>query len=186
MTTRSSLLSSVRGGDISPMAAEKDKADHVVHDNSEPTDEKGDLPHPNVTNYRHDDVAPAITDYDAYEGHETRHSDSEDDHDQDHDHDHEQDEQASDAESGRARSSRASSIFSRSQSVVSRTQRRGILARFAIIPEIERPYDYKRKTKWAITAIIALAAGAAPMGSGIFYRKSKVSGAFTICRSGIY
>ncbi|KAL2264702.1 hypothetical protein VTJ83DRAFT_7212 [Remersonia thermophila] len=51
---------------------------------------------------------------------------------------------------------------------VPRAQRRGLFGRFAIIPEVERPYDYKTGTKWTITAIVALAAAAAPMGSGIF------------------
>ncbi len=71
----------------------------------------------------------------------------------------------------RPQSSRASSIFSRSQTVVPRAQRRGLFGRFAVIPEIERPPEYTTKTKWTITAIIALAASAAPIGAGIFYRK---------------
>jgi len=70
----------------------------------------------------------------------------------------------------RPQSSRASSIFSRSRNVVPRRQRRGLFGRFAVIPEIERPVEYTTKTKWTITAIIALAAAAAPMGAGIFYR----------------
>jgi hypothetical protein len=70
----------------------------------------------------------------------------------------------------RPQSSRASSIFSRSQAVVPRAQRRGLFGRYTVIPEIERPHEYTTKTKWAITAIIALAAAAAPMGAGIFYR----------------
>ncbi|KAH8912039.1 MFS general substrate transporter [Coniochaeta sp. PMI_546] len=69
----------------------------------------------------------------------------------------------------RPQSSRASSIFSRSQTVVPRAHRRGLLGRFAVIPEIERPPEYTTKTKWIITAIIALAAAAAPIGAGIFY-----------------
>ncbi|KAL1842005.1 hypothetical protein VTJ49DRAFT_6171 [Mycothermus thermophilus] len=51
---------------------------------------------------------------------------------------------------------------------VPRAQRRGLFGRFTIIPEVERPYEYKSSTKWTITAIVALAAAAAPMGSGIF------------------
>lgn len=70
----------------------------------------------------------------------------------------------------RAASSRASSIFSRSQTVVPRGQRRGLFGTFTIIPEIERPHEYTNRTKWFITAIIALAASVAPMGAGIFYR----------------
>jgi hypothetical protein len=71
--------------------------------------------------------------------------------------------------------SRVSSVFSRTQSVIPRLQRRGLFGKYAIIPEIERPYEYKDKTKWAITAIVALAAGAAPVGGSIFYRKLDMS-----------
>jgi hypothetical protein len=71
----------------------------------------------------------------------------------------------------RPSASRASSIFSRGgAAIIPRTLRRGLFGRVTVIPEIERPYDYTPKTKWAITAIVALAAAAAPMGSGIFYR----------------
>lgn len=71
-------------------------------------------------------------------------------------------------------SSRASSIFSRSRTVVPRAQRRGLFGRFTVIPEIDRPQEYTTKTKWIITAIIALAAAAAPVGAGIFYRMSRI------------
>lgn len=67
--------------------------------------------------------------------------------------------------------SRASSIRSRPLSVIPRSARRGLFGRFTLIPEIERPYDYKNSTKWTITAAIALATAAAPMGSSIFYRR---------------
>lgn len=66
--------------------------------------------------------------------------------------------------------SQSSSIRSRSLSIIPRSKRRGLLGRFAIIPEVERPHDYGNGTKWAITAIVALAAAAAPVGSAIFYR----------------
>lgn len=69
--------------------------------------------------------------------------------------------------------SRASSSRSRALSVVPPAFRRGLLHRFCVVvPEVTRPYDYQRRTKWAITAIVALAAAAAPMGSSIFYRAS--------------
>ena len=74
----------------------------------------------------------------------------------------------------RPQSSRASSIFSRSQTVIPRAQRRGLFGSWAVIPEIERPHEYTTKTKWTITAIIALAAAAAPIGAGIFYRTSSL------------
>ena len=68
--------------------------------------------------------------------------------------------------------SRSSSVRSRALSVVPRSSRRGLLGRFAfIIPEVERPYEYKNSTKWFITLIVALAAAAAPMGSAIFLRR---------------
>lgn len=68
-------------------------------------------------------------------------------------------------------------IKSRSSSVrqeavlVPRAKRRGLLARFALIPEVERPYDYKRGTKWFITFQVAIAAAAAPIGSAILLRE---------------
>lgn len=65
--------------------------------------------------------------------------------------------------------SRASSTRSRALSVVPRSQRRGLLAKLAVIPEVQRPYDYSNRTKWTITLIVAVAAAAAPMGSAIFY-----------------
>lgn len=66
--------------------------------------------------------------------------------------------------------SRASSARSRALTVVPVSKRRGLFARFAVlIPEVYRPYDYSRKTKWIITSIVALAGSTAPMGSGILY-----------------
>lgn len=76
--------------------------------------------------------------------------------------------------STRARSqSRASSARSRPLVIVPRAQRRGLFARFVLIPEVERPYDYSRKTKWLITLIVALAAAGGPIGSNIMYRKCR-------------
>jgi multidrug resistance protein len=51
--------------------------------------------------------------------------------------------------------------------LIPRTQRRGLLARFTLIPEVENSYHYTRKTKWLITFIVAFCAMAAPMGSAI-------------------
>lgn len=51
--------------------------------------------------------------------------------------------------------------------IVPRSQRRGLLARFAIVPEVTSPYQYPRRTKWLITFIIAVAAAAGPMGSAV-------------------
>ena len=58
---------------------------------------------------------------------------------------------------------------SRAPTVVPRSKRRGLFGRFAVLPEIERPYDYQDKTKWLITLVIALSAAGGPMGSSILY-----------------
>jgi hypothetical protein len=70
----------------------------------------------------------------------------------------------------RSPSRAASSFANANTNTVPRAQRRGLLGRFTVIPEVERPYEYKNGTKWIITAIVALAAAGAPMGSGIFLR----------------
>lgn len=51
--------------------------------------------------------------------------------------------------------------------IVPRSHRRGLLARFALIPEVQNPYHYSRKTKWLLTSIVAFCAMAGPMGSAI-------------------
>jgi hypothetical protein len=71
--------------------------------------------------------------------------------------------------------SRSSSVRSRPLSIVPRSKRRGLLGKLAIIPEVERPHEYGNGTKWTITAIVALAAAAAPVGSAIFYRRFSFS-----------
>ena len=50
---------------------------------------------------------------------------------------------------------------------VPRSERRGLFARFAAIAEVTEPHHYANKTKWLITFIVAIAAAAAPVGSGI-------------------
>ncbi|KAM0398127.1 hypothetical protein HYE67_010900 [Fusarium culmorum] len=65
--------------------------------------------------------------------------------------------------------SRASSARSKTRSVVPRSQRRGLLARLTLVPEIEYPPGYKNSTKWCLTAIVALATAAAPLGSTVVY-----------------
>ena len=67
------------------------------------------------------------------------------------------------------------SSFAKTATVVPRSERRGLFGRFSVIPEIETPYEYTNRTKWLITAVVALAAAASPMGSGIFYRKPFVA-----------
>ncbi|EFY90063.1 MFS multidrug resistance transporter, putative [Metarhizium acridum CQMa 102] len=70
---------------------------------------------------------------------------------------------------GRTASRASSTTRPRIVAIVPRAQRRGLFAGFAVTPEVERPYDYTNSTKWGITATIALATLAAPMGSSIFY-----------------
>ncbi|EJT76953.1 quinidine resistance [Gaeumannomyces tritici R3-111a-1] len=66
--------------------------------------------------------------------------------------------------------SRTSSARSRAVTIVPMGQRRGLLARLAVlVPEVERPYEYSQKHKWTITTIVALAGSASPLGSSIFY-----------------
>ncbi|OAA42177.1 Major facilitator superfamily domain, general substrate transporter [Metarhizium rileyi] len=69
----------------------------------------------------------------------------------------------------RRMASRASTTRSKAVTIVPLSERRGLFARLAITPEVERPYEYRNSTKWGITATIALATLAAPMGSSIFY-----------------
>ena len=70
--------------------------------------------------------------------------------------------------------SRASSRRSRRPVPVPRSERRGLFASLAIVPEVESPYDYKNSTKWGITLTVALATAAAPLGSTIFYREQEL------------
>lgn len=56
---------------------------------------------------------------------------------------------------------------------VPRSKRRGLLGRFALVAEVENPYDYNNKLKWFITFIVAFAAAGAPLGSSIFFRTCK-------------
>ncbi|RDA91332.1 hypothetical protein CP533_1581 [Ophiocordyceps camponoti-saundersi (nom. inval.)] len=53
--------------------------------------------------------------------------------------------------------------------IVPRKQRRGLLAQLTLIPQVSRPNDYSKTTKWGITAVVSLAAVSAPLGSAIFY-----------------
>ncbi|CAK7269321.1 hypothetical protein SEPCBS119000_003510 [Sporothrix epigloea] len=62
-----------------------------------------------------------------------------------------------------------SRTVSRTPTIVPRSKRRGLFGSFAILPEVERPYEYQNKTKWLITLIVALSAAGGPLGSSIFY-----------------
>lgn len=50
---------------------------------------------------------------------------------------------------------------------VPRSQRRGLLARVAIVPEIKDSKTFSRRVKWGLTFIVAAAGTAGPMGSAI-------------------
>ena len=54
---------------------------------------------------------------------------------------------------------------------VPRSQRRGLWARLSLIPEVEKPTEYKNSQKWIMTVIVALAAATGSTGSSIFYRE---------------
>lgn len=72
-------------------------------------------------------------------------------------------------ESSQPHASRTSSYRSSSYypPIVPRHLRRGLLARFSLVPEVTQPYHYPNRTKWLITFTVACAAAAAPMGSAI-------------------
>lgn len=55
--------------------------------------------------------------------------------------------------------------------VVPRSERRGLLGRFCLVPEITNPREYGNKTKWAMTVVVSFAAVASSTGSSIFYRE---------------
>lgn len=50
-------------------------------------------------------------------------------------------------------------------------QRRGLLARLTLVPELVDPHGYSDGTKWLQTIIIALTAATSSTGSAIFYRE---------------
>lgn len=54
---------------------------------------------------------------------------------------------------------------------VPRNKRRGLFANLAVLPEVEVPKHYDRKTKWFITFVVSVCGAAAPMGSAIFFRE---------------
>ncbi|CZR59762.1 related to MFS multidrug resistance transporter [Phialocephala subalpina] len=60
-----------------------------------------------------------------------------------------------------------SSLYDPNAIVVPRYERRGLLAKWTLIAEVQSAYTYKRLTKWFITFLVALAAAAAPIGSAI-------------------
>ena len=129
-----------------------------------------------------DKEKPVASDSSDFE-HEDGHDEHDDEHDE-HDNEHGQDIEVAGRGQGEPHApglalqktatshpqSRYAASFAHTD-IVPRAQRRGLLSRFAIVPEVERPYEYRNGTKWTITAVVALAAAAAPMGSGIFLRE---------------
>ena len=73
--------------------------------------------------------------------------------------------------SGPGAGASAASIFSQTQQPIPRSQRRGLLGRFTIIPEVADPRDYNDSTKWVMTSVVALAAATSSTGSSISYRE---------------
>lgn len=63
------------------------------------------------------------------------------------------------------------SVLRRQIVVVPRSERRGLLGSFSLIPEITNPRDYGNETKWAMTVIVSFAAVTSSTGSSIFYRE---------------
>ncbi|KAI9670495.1 MAG: hypothetical protein M1817_004362 [Caeruleum heppii] len=64
---------------------------------------------------------------------------------------------------------KASSVLSRTTSIIPRSKRRGLFGQLTVLPEIAEPHAYTRRIKWFITFVIAMAATAAPMGSAILF-----------------
>ena len=54
---------------------------------------------------------------------------------------------------------------------IPKSERRGLLGRFSIIPEVTNPYDYGNSTKWWMTIVVSFAAITSSTGSSIFYRE---------------
>jgi len=88
------------------------------------------------------------------------------------------------AEVARPTLSRTSTIHDEAVKVPVR-HRRGLLSRCTVIAEVTQPHDYPRRTKWIITAVVAIAAVAGPMGSNIILRMSRVKSFLSQVTNGI-
>ena len=58
------------------------------------------------------------------------------------------------------------------QEFIPRSDRRGLLGRFTIIPEATDAYKYPSSTKWIMTSLVAMAGVTSSTGSSIFFRES--------------
>ncbi|KAI0199065.1 major facilitator superfamily domain-containing protein [Astrocystis sublimbata] len=72
-------------------------------------------------------------------------------------------------EDDRAKSRSPGSASAHIPRPILRSERRGLLGRLALIPEVENPYEYKSGTKWLMTFIVAFAAATSSTGTSIFY-----------------
>ncbi|PKS07618.1 hypothetical protein jhhlp_006224 [Lomentospora prolificans] len=115
----------------------------------------------------HETIKEKTVVHDVAPEHESPHEDTDDDTHDDHDTDDES-HASSDAPNVRV-STRSSSTHSRPVSIIPRFKRRGLLGSLTIVPEVDRPYDYSRNTKWMLTCVVSLAGAVAPFGSSIFY-----------------
>lgn len=57
--------------------------------------------------------------------------------------------------------------------IVPLSERRGLLGKLSIIPEVTNPYSYSPATKWWMTVIVSFAAITSSTGSSIFYRTNE-------------
>lgn len=136
------------------MVSDPEKADLEVSEQSKGQDSDGPVQHPGVSTLEDEESREGETEKDSVHSRSSSVSI----------------EPAPVEEESQQRSrSKSSSVRSRPLTIVPRSKRRGLLGRFALIPEVGRPYDYSNKTKWLITLVVALAAAAAPLGSAIFY-----------------
>jgi hypothetical protein len=136
------------------MVHDPEKADLEVNE-EEPQDLDGPVEHPGVSSFPDKEIKKNDTDGDSSHSHSSNGT---------------IEAIREDIEPVQPSKSRSSSVRSRPISIP-RSKRRGLLARFTIIPEVQNPYDYKRSIKWFITFQVAIAAAAAPMGSAIILRK---------------
>lgn len=147
---------------------EQDVNKTEMHSNSEEEEEKDHLPGQTLSAMEKGFAGdPNGTDEEEQSrrgrsgSHSTRHSeDSQRTEDDFHDHQVPQHRSRSRAQSS-VRSVRPPAVK------VARAQRRGLLARLCVVDEITNAWDYSTKMKWLITAIVAVAGAAAPMGSAI-------------------
>ncbi|KAL1987935.1 hypothetical protein VTN96DRAFT_1919 [Rasamsonia emersonii] len=77
--------------------------------------------------------------------------------------------QGDQANNGLAKQTSKTEAESRTLQKVPRSQRRGLFASLAIIPEVTNPHNYGNVTKWWMTIIVSFAAITSSTGSSIFY-----------------